>query len=171
MQTEQLLTILESSAEAARWLEPLGVANPRAAHASLSRITEAGVPIDLLAVIVDQFTEAAPDLSDPDMALNNLQRFLTNARSPLSTATLFERDPQSLPRLLKLMSSSQSLSNLLITDSESYDLLRMTEGRPVGREVLVDELCGGGRPAAAGRRGARGAAPLQAPRDATDRLR
>ncbi len=36
--------------------------------------------------------------------------------------------------LLQIFSTSQYLSDLLITDHESYDLLRMTEGQPVGRE-------------------------------------
>src|SRR5205085_10146959 len=75
------------------------------------------------------------------MALNNLDRFVAAARNPLSLASLFERDRDALPILLQIFSTSQYLSDLLVTDSEAYDLLRITEGQPVGREVLVDELC------------------------------
>ena len=74
------------------------------------------------------------------MALNNLERFVAAARNPLSLGSLFERDREALPILLQIFSTSQHLSDLLITDSESYDLLRMTEGQPVPREVLVDEV-------------------------------
>ena len=74
------------------------------------------------------------------MALNNLDRFITATRNPLSLASLFERDPEALPILLQIFSTSQYLSDLLITDSESYDLVRMTEGQPVSRETLVNEL-------------------------------
>ena len=74
------------------------------------------------------------------MALNNLDRFVGAARNPLSLASLFERDREALPILLQIFSTSQYLSDLLITDSESYDLLRMTEGQPVSRETLVNEL-------------------------------
>ncbi len=55
--------------------------------------------------------------------------------------SLFERDRESLPVLLQIFSVSQHLSDLLITDSESYDLLRLTEGQPVSRDTLVEEFC------------------------------
>ena len=132
----------------------------------------AGVTLDLLAVICDQLAEHLPRSSDPDMALNNLERFVAAARNPLSLGSLFERDREALPILLQIFATSQHLSDLLITDSESYDLLRITEGQPVGRESLVAELAaevdGPGR-----RRAGRddGPAPLQAPRDAADGLR
>ncbi len=42
--------------------------------------------------------------------------------------------------LLQIFATSQHLSDVLITDSESYDLLRMTEGQPVAREELVAEF-------------------------------
>ena len=111
-----------------------------AAHANLVRMATAGMTLDLLAAICDQLAEHLPRSSDPDMALNNLDRFVAAARNPLSLGSLFERDREALPILLQIFSTSQYLSDLLITDPESYDLLRMTEGQPVGRELLVDEL-------------------------------
>jgi glutamate-ammonia-ligase adenylyltransferase len=75
------------------------------------------------------------------MALNNLDRFIAAARNPLSLATLFDRDREALPILVQIFSTSQHLSDLLVTDTEAYDLLRITEGQPVSREVLVDEIC------------------------------
>ncbi|NOY40904.1 MAG: bifunctional [glutamate--ammonia ligase]-adenylyl-L-tyrosine phosphorylase/[glutamate--ammonia-ligase] adenylyltransferase [Planctomycetes bacterium] len=140
MQIDRLHTLLDSSEEAGAWLAPLGVANTRAAHAALTNLAVSGLPLDLLGTICDQFAEVAPQLADPDMALNSLERFLLAARSPLSMAALFERDPRSLPNLLLMFSSSQNFSDQLCTDPESFDLLRMTQGRPVAREVLVDEL-------------------------------
>src|SRR5260221_7482883 len=82
-----------------------------------------------------------PRLRDRDMALNNLYRFFAAAGNPLSLATLFDRDREALPILVQIFSTSQHLSDLLVTDTESYDLLRITEGQPVSREVLVDEIC------------------------------
>ncbi len=140
MQIESLHELLDSEAEAEAWLAPLGIANVRAAHRNLLRLATDGLPLDLLATICDQFAEAAPGLADPDMALNSLERFLLAARSPLAMAAFFERDPQALSNLLVLLNSSQHLSDQLCSDPESYDLLRMTDGRPVAREVLVDEL-------------------------------
>ena len=69
--------------------------------------------------------------ADPDMALNNLDRFVAAARNPLAMGTLFERDPTALPTLLQIFSTSQHFSDLLVQ-------------RP-----------GGFRPAAADRRGSR----------------
>lgn len=139
IEIDQLRSVLASRDEAEPWLATLGVANYRAAHTSLTRLASL-VPLDLLANILEQFAAAVPQLADPDMALNNLERFIQAARSPLSMAALFERDPIALPNLLLILNSSQHLSDQLCTDPESYELLRLTEGRPVARELLVEEL-------------------------------
>src|SRR5262249_11097275 len=55
-------------------------------------------------------------------------------------AALFERDPDALPNLLQIFSTSQYLSDLLVADKEAYDLLRMTEGQPVSRPAIVEEI-------------------------------
>ena len=99
-----------------------------------------GVTLDLLTQISEQFAAAAPTLADPDMAINNLERFIAASRNPMATAALFERDPDALPNLLQIFSTSQYLSDLLVADKEAYDLLRMTEGQPVARPALVEEL-------------------------------
>jgi hypothetical protein len=45
--------------------------------------------------------QTLPRSADPDMALNNLDRFVAETRSPLSMGTLFERDATALPALRK----------------------------------------------------------------------
>ena len=75
------------------------------------------------------------------MAVNNLDHFVAAARSPLSLGSLFERDEESLPTLLRIFSSSQFLSDWLIRDPEAFDLLRLTEGQPLSREALRDDIC------------------------------
>lgn len=140
MPTQSLRSLLDAPSEARDWLKRLGISDLRTGHTNLLRLSEAGITLDLLAVICEQFEATSPRLADADMALNNLERFLLGARSPLSTAALFERDPQALPNLLMLLTASQDLSDLLCTDPESYDLLRMTEGLPFAREKIIDEL-------------------------------
>ena len=140
MQIERLRSILDSPTEAETWLRSLGIEDPRTAYANLQRLGDAGLPSELIAILCDQFAKAAPQLADVDMALNNLERFLLAARNPLSTASLFDQEEQALPDLLQLFSTSQDLSDQLCADPESFSLLRTTEGRPVAREVLVDEL-------------------------------
>ncbi len=131
---------LESAEAAGDWLRGLGVRDLRRGHASLRGIADAGVPLDLLAVMFDQLSARLPQCADADMALNNLDRFVAAARNPLAIGTLFERDPEALPVLLQIFSTSQYLSELLIVDPEGFDLLRLTEGQPVSRQALVDEL-------------------------------
>lgn len=140
METDRLHQYLDQPADAASWLQSWGLEDVRRAHGNLVRMATAGVTLDLLAVMCDQLAEHLPRLSDPDMALNNLDRFVNAARSPLALASLFERDRDALGILLQIFSTSQHLSDLLILDSESYDLLRLTEGQPSHREVLVEEL-------------------------------
>ena len=83
------------------------------------RIATGGITLDLLAAICDQLAEHLPGSSDPDMALNNLERFVVAARNPLSLASLFERDREALPILLQIFATSQHLSDLLITDTKA----------------------------------------------------
>jgi glutamate-ammonia-ligase adenylyltransferase len=140
MQPQRLVSLLDSYDAAQGWLQSIGIENLQAAHRNLVSLATAGVPLDLLAGICEQFAAVSENLPDPDMALNNLQRYILAARSPMSTAALFERDAQALPNLLLLLTSSQSLSDQLCCDPEGYDHLRVTEGRPVARQVLVGEL-------------------------------
>nr|MBA3480597.1 hypothetical protein [Pirellulales bacterium] len=140
MQIDRLRSMLDAPAEAETWLRPLGFADVRTGHSNLMRLASAGVPLDLLSTLCEQFAAAAPKLADPDMALNNLERYLLAARSPLAAAALFERDRQALAPLLMLFNASQNLSDMLCSDPESYDLLRMTGGRAVARDMLVEEL-------------------------------
>ncbi|MBI3836334.1 MAG: bifunctional [glutamate--ammonia ligase]-adenylyl-L-tyrosine phosphorylase/[glutamate--ammonia-ligase] adenylyltransferase [Planctomycetia bacterium] len=141
MQIDQLRLYLDQVSQAREWLHSLGFANVERAHGNLVRIAAAGVTLDLLAVICDQLAEQLPRSSDPDMAFNNLERFVAAARNPLSLGSLFERDREALPILLQIFASSQHLSDVLITDGESYDLLRITEGQPVSRDSIVAEFC------------------------------
>ncbi|MBN2022459.1 MAG: bifunctional [glutamate--ammonia ligase]-adenylyl-L-tyrosine phosphorylase/[glutamate--ammonia-ligase] adenylyltransferase [Pirellulales bacterium] len=131
---------LENATAAAGWLRGLGVSDAPRAHANLVAMAKAGLSLDLLAVVCDLLEQYLGRCPDPDMALNNLSRFVAAARNPLSAGTLFERDPESLAALLAIFSNSQHLSDLLILDGASLDVLRLTEGRPVARQALVDEL-------------------------------
>jgi glutamate-ammonia-ligase adenylyltransferase len=140
MQIDELRRILDDPASAGEWLQRLGVVDADRAHGNLVRMAMSGLTLDLLADICDQLAEQLPNSSDPDRAINNLDRFVAAARNPLSIGSLFERDREALPILLQIFATSQHLSDVLVADSESYDLLRMTEGQPVARDTLVEEL-------------------------------
>ncbi len=140
MDIAELRQYLDDPSAADAWLKSLGLVDTRRAHANLVRMATRGLTLDLLSVICDQLSEHLAGCADPDMALNNLDRFLAASRSPLSVGTFFERDPGTLPTLIQILSTSQHLSDLLVADPESLDLLLMTEGRAFARRSLVDEL-------------------------------
>ncbi|MCA9145421.1 MAG: bifunctional [glutamate--ammonia ligase]-adenylyl-L-tyrosine phosphorylase/[glutamate--ammonia-ligase] adenylyltransferase [Planctomycetales bacterium] len=142
MQVESVVEYLDSPAKSRDWLRSLGIENVQRAHGNLVAMADAGVTLDLLAIVWEQLGEHLPGVSHPDTVLNSLERFVSASRSPLALASLFDRDREALPALLQILSASQYLSDLLIRDPESYDLLRLTEGQPVSREILVGELCG-----------------------------
>ena len=131
---------LDEPYDAAVWLCGQGIVDVHRGHGNLVGMAEAGVPLDLLAVIATQLERHLPGCADPDLALHNLERFVQAARNPLAIGTFFERDPQALPTLLQVFSTSQYLSDLLVADPEGFDLVRMTGGQPVARQALVDEL-------------------------------
>ena len=131
---------LDNPSSAAEWLDSMRVVDTKRGHANLVRMATGGLTLDLMAVICNQLTDCLPRSADPDMALNNLDRFVAASRNPLSLGTLFQRDPNSLSTLLQIFSASQHLSDVLVADPESFDLLRITEGKPSHRQSLVDEL-------------------------------
>lgn len=138
---DEIARLLDAPRQAEAWLAGLGVRDVARGQRLLSQIPQLGIPADLLGVLCGQLASHLPAVSDPDMALVNLHRFLEAQRSPLSLATLIERDAEALPTLLQIFSTSQHFSDVLITDSAAYDLLRITEGQPVTRDVLVEEIC------------------------------
>ncbi len=137
---QQLREYLEHLPTAEEWLRRLGLVDIPRAHACLVRISQGGLPLPIVAGLCESLSDILPTLSDPDMALGNLESFLRAVRSPRSLAALFERDEQALPILLQMLSTSQHLSDLLAQEPDTYDLLRITEGTPVSREILVEEL-------------------------------
>jgi [glutamine synthetase] adenylyltransferase / [glutamine synthetase]-adenylyl-L-tyrosine phosphorylase len=141
MHHDTLIHCLDDPVAAQPKLRALKLRNVERARSNLLSIARSGVTLDLLGLVYGQLSEELPRLSDPDMALNNLDRFFAASRSPLSLAALFERDPEALPTLLQIFASSQHFSDLLIRDPETFDLLRLTEGQPVSRDVLTREIC------------------------------
>jgi len=140
MDIAELRRWLDDANAAAPWLRSLGLVDVRRGHANLEQIATHGMPLDLLAGVCEQLARRLPGCPDPDMAMNNLGRFVAGARSPLSLGTLFQRDPTALAPLVQIFSTSQHFSDVLVADPESYDLLRLTEGQPVARRLLVDDV-------------------------------
>lgn len=140
MELDLLKSYLDDFSQAEPWLRKLKLEDPKRGHGNFVRLAMCGITLDLMAILCDQLEVRLPLCADPDMALNNLDRFVNEARNPLSLVALFERDPESLATLLQIISTSQHLADYLATDPEAFDLLRLTEGEPVARGRLVDDL-------------------------------
>ena len=137
-----IINLLDNDQQRAHWLTKMGIRNADRARTNLLAIAKSGMTIDLVGQLLDQCDKHLPQISDPDMALNNLERFILGSRSPLAVGTFLERDETAIPILLTLFSVSQYLSDLLIQDRESYDALRLSEGQLFSRDVLTSELTG-----------------------------
>ena len=132
--------LLEDPAAAFEWGRLAGLADPEIAHRALCGLAAHGLTLDLLAFLCGRLVQLLPGTSDPDRVLVAIERLICAVRSPLSTGTLFQRDPRSLEILVKLFSTSPYLAELVILDPESWEQIRVGEGRPESRESLVAAL-------------------------------
>ena len=137
---ESMIELLDDAKNMEAWVSSVGLQNLPRAQTNLDAIARSGMAIDQFESICQQLAVQLPTLSDPDLALNNLERFVSAARNPLAVGALFQRDKTGLPILLVIFSTSQYLSDLLIRDTESYDFLRLTEGQLYARGILCDEI-------------------------------
>jgi glutamate-ammonia-ligase adenylyltransferase len=132
--------LLDEPTAAAEWGRRAGLADPLVAHRSLCGLAAHGLTLDLLAFLCGRLGHLLPAASDPDRVLVAVERLIGAVRSPLSTGTLFQRDPRSLEILLKLFSASPYLAELVILDPESWEQVRVGEGRPESRQSLAAAL-------------------------------
>ena len=152
MDASDALRILEHRDEATAWLRQVGIADCETAWSVMKQVGAAGMPTDLMGVLCSHLQQELSDTTHADMAFCNVMRFVLASRSPMGFVCLMERDRETLPTLLQIVSCSQQLADDLIQDPESFDLLRLTEGQPVAREVLIKELLTDIEPIAANER-------------------
>ncbi len=125
------------------WLGDIDDAERTNVEADLKAIWQCGAPTDLLDVLLQLLSGAVNQLDDVAAATRHLSQFVCQSRSPTSLLALFERDLDTLPSLLQVFATSESLAERLIADPESFDLLRASDGLPAERSFLVDELVAG----------------------------
>jgi len=133
--------LAQDADDAAKWLRQLRIVDLDRGQENLNGFARLNLPLDLQDMLCSKLTQWLPACSDPDMAWNNLERLFSRSRSPLSLAAFFERDGSALQTLIRIVSTSQALSDQIISDPESFELLRITEGKAVARQYLIDEIC------------------------------
>jgi glutamate-ammonia-ligase adenylyltransferase len=132
-----MVRLLDDPLAAAEWGRGAGLTEPEAAHRALLGLSAHGLTLDLLAGLTESLAKLLPATSDADRVLAAIERFFGAVRSPLSTATLFERDPHALETLVRIFSASPYLTDIVITDPESWEEVRVGQGRPEKRETLA----------------------------------
>src|SRR5262249_42261743 len=81
-----------------------------------------------------------PRSPDPDMALNNLERFLARPAAARQLPWLLENHARSLEVLLQLLGTSQYFSDVLVADPDAIQMLRVPLQQSPGPPELRAEL-------------------------------
>lgn len=104
--------------------------NSMAAAAGLNNLRELCHPLGRI----------LPRCPDPDMALNNLERFLANPAGAQQVTALLESRARTLETLLQLLSTSQYFSDLLALNPDYLDMLRLPLRRSPSQRELQEQL-------------------------------
>lgn len=138
MQTEELRTCLESPDQARRLLSDWGVRNTERGKGNLDKLAEE-LGLASLGELCHPLGRLLPRTSDPDMALNNLERYFTNA-GPAVLPSLMESRARTLETVLQVFSASQFSSDLLITNPDYLEMLRIPLRSSPSRAEMLQQL-------------------------------
>ena len=95
---------------------------------------------DLLAALMPLLRQFLPRQADPDMALNNLERYLARPDARGQLAPLIDNQGKGLDVLLQLFSTSQFFSDLLVADPDFIDVVHGPMRRSPTLEGLIELL-------------------------------
>lgn len=122
------------------WLESLGASPHGEVKAALLRLAELQLPLDLLATLLEQLSNFFSARVGVDFGMIQLVMFFSQVRSPLALATLFDRDREALPILLRVLTIDGPLAQIVLADTESFDVLRLVQGKSISRDALLADL-------------------------------
>jgi glutamate-ammonia-ligase adenylyltransferase len=124
MHPDQFRTCLASLDEARPVLLAWGVRDAERGWRNLSHLS-ASLGADKLLELCPALARLLPRSPDPDMALNNLERFLAHPGAADLVPLLLENRGRTLEILLRLFGTSQSCSDLLSANPDYLDMLRV----------------------------------------------
>jgi glutamate-ammonia-ligase adenylyltransferase len=139
MHIEQLRACLESVEACRALLRPWGLRDSERGWRNLRHLADAISP-EGVRDLSPALTRILPRCPDPDMALNNLERFFATPAGPGKLPVLLEGRARTLEMLLQLVSTSQLFSDLLGSDPDSLELLRAPPRRSLSRDELREQL-------------------------------
>src|SRR5579871_2609761 len=139
MQREQLRSCIDSLAGARALLHAWQLRDPERGWRNLTALAEA-LSLEGLRELCTPLGRLLPRCPDPDMALNNLERFLANTDAVAQLPVLLENRARALEILLQLFSTSQTFSDLLSNNLDYLDMLRVPLRRSPSKEELQAQL-------------------------------
>lgn len=140
MHTDELRSCLESADEARNLLSDWDVGDFERGKRNLEEMANV-LGLDGLSELCHPLGRLLPRCADPDMALNNLERFLTNAGAAI-VPSLLESRARTLETLLQLFSVSQFFSDLLITNPDYLEMLKIPLRSSPSRAEMLEQLRG-----------------------------
>jgi len=141
MKTGEFQRILANPQDTQRWLSEIGTVDDSRALANLKRIIASGLSDDGITNLATQLKSHLPVVSDPDLAINNLERFIASVPSAEALGDLFIFDQGLVPSLLTIFSSSQYLSDILVRDHECFAAMQKSAGNQYALVSLKRDIC------------------------------
>jgi len=139
MQLDHLRRCLEEFEASRALLQNWNLRDLERGWRNLAHLADAIGP-DALRELCHPLGRLLPRCADPDMALNNFERFLANPAGASQLPTLLEARARSLETLLQLLSTSQFFSDLLVANPDYLDMLRVPLRRSPSPKELHDHL-------------------------------
>src|SRR6266545_1676092 len=139
MHIDQLQHSLESLDQARPLLNPWHLRDPEGGWHNLTSLGNL-LGVEALRELCHPLGRLLPRCPDPDMALNNLERFLANPAGARLLPSLVEGRARTLEKLLQLLSTSQYFSDLLVAHPDYIDMLGVPLRRSPSQKELQDQL-------------------------------
>src|SRR5262245_30088340 len=139
MHLDQLRHCLDSADAARAVLHAWNVRDPERGWRNLGHLAQR-VGLDGLRELSTPLGRLLPRCPDPDMALNNLERFLAHPAAPPLLPALLDHRARTLEVLLQLFGTSQTFSDLLAVHPDYLDMLRVPLRRSPSPAELREQL-------------------------------
>jgi len=139
MHLDQLRHCLESPQQARQVLDQWSLRDFEGGQHNLRHLADA-VGLDGLAELCHPLSRILPRCPDPDMALNNFERFLDNPAGAQQLPALLEGRARVLEILLQLLSTSEFFCDLLSANPDYLDMLRIPLRSSPSRAEMREQL-------------------------------
>ncbi len=124
--------------ESEQLLSTVGFQDPAGAYRCLKRIGQTAEMQAKLADILPQILHALAEVADPNDVLINFERLIQNADTPLNLLDSFAHNPRTLEILTALFTSSQFLTEILLSHPDYFP--RLTAYQNLAQQKSATQL-------------------------------